>query len=334
MKVLLYTENEKILAKSGLGKAIKHQQKALEDNKIEYTTDPKCKDYDIIHLNFYGPKSYFLAKKAKKQGKKVVYHAHSTEEDFKNSFIFSNQLAPLFKWWISKCYRLGDIIICPTPYTKKLLEKYNLNRPIIAISNGIDLKQFEKDEELGKKFREYFKFKETDKIIMSCGIYINRKGIIDFVELAKRLPQYKFVWFGSSPLKYSPKEIKEAVNTKLDNLIFPGYVPFDILKGGYSGSDLFLFPTYEENEGIPIMEAATSRLKILTRDIPVFEDWIIDKKDVYKAKNIDEFESLAVRILENKLPDLRDNAYIMANTREITKVGKQLIEVYESLMKK
>ena len=169
---------------------------------------------------------------------------------------------------------------------------------------------------------------------MSCGIYINRKGIIDFVELAKRLPQYKFVWFGSSPLKYSPKEIKEAVNTKLDNLIFPGYVPFDILKGGYSGSDLFLFPTYEENEGIPIMEAATSRLKILTRDIPVFEDWIIDKKDVYKAKNIDEFESLAVQILENKLPDLRDNAYIMANSREITKVGKQLIEVYESLMKK
>ena len=150
MKVLLYTENLKKIGNSGLGKAIKHQQKALEDNKIEYTTDPKCKDYDIIHLNFYGPKSYFLAKKAKKQGKKVVYHAHSTEEDFKNSFIFSNQLAPLFKWWISKCYRLGDVIICPTPYTKKLLEKYNLNRPIIAISNGIDLKQFEKDEELGK----------------------------------------------------------------------------------------------------------------------------------------------------------------------------------------
>lgn len=332
MKILLYTENLKRISNSGLGKAIKHQQKALEDNNIEYTTDPKCNDYDIIHLNFYGPKSYFLAKRAKRQGKKVVYHAHSTEEDFKNSFIFSNQLAPLFKWWISKCYKLGDIIICPTPYTKKLLENYNLNRPIVAISNGIDLRQFEKDEQLGKKFREYFNFKETDKIIMSCGIYIARKGIIDFVELAKRMPEYKFVWFGSSPLKYSPKVIKEAVNTKLDNLIFPGYVPFDILKGGYSGSDLFLFPTFEENEGIPIMEAATSKLKILTRDIPVFEDWIIDKKDVYKAKNIDEFEDLTKKILKNKLPDLRDNAYIMANSREITKVGKQLVEVYKNLM--
>ena len=29
MKVLLYTENEKMIGKSGLGKAIKHQMKAL-----------------------------------------------------------------------------------------------------------------------------------------------------------------------------------------------------------------------------------------------------------------------------------------------------------------
>ena len=116
MKVLLYTENEKMLAKSGLGKAIKHQMKALAENGIEYTTDPKD-DYDIVHINYYGPNSYVLAKKAKKEGKKVVYHAHSTEEDFKNSFVLSNQVAPLFKKWITKCYTLGDVILTPTPYS-------------------------------------------------------------------------------------------------------------------------------------------------------------------------------------------------------------------------
>ena len=41
MKVLLYTENEKILSKSGLGKAIKHQMNALKAVNIEYTTNPK-----------------------------------------------------------------------------------------------------------------------------------------------------------------------------------------------------------------------------------------------------------------------------------------------------
>ena len=33
MKVLLYTEGEKMFSKSGLGKAIKHQMKALEEIK-------------------------------------------------------------------------------------------------------------------------------------------------------------------------------------------------------------------------------------------------------------------------------------------------------------
>ena len=40
---------------------------------------------------------------------------------FKNGFIFSKQLAPAFKKWIIKCYNLGDVIITPTPYSKKLL---------------------------------------------------------------------------------------------------------------------------------------------------------------------------------------------------------------------
>jgi len=333
MKVLLYIEGLNKIGNSGLGKAVKHQIKALEDNNINYTLDPKSIDYDIVHINFYGPKSYFLAKKAKKLGKKVVYHAHSTEEDFKNSFIFSNQMAPIFKWWISKCYKLGDIIITPTPYSKKLLENYNLGRPIYAISNGIDLNSFKKDDNLAKKFRKFFNFKDEDKIIMSCGIYIERKGIVDFVELARRLPEYKFVWFGATPLKYSTKAIKKAVNTKLDNLFFPGYVEFDILKGGYSGANLFLFPTFEENEGIPVMEAATSKINLLVRDIPVFDDWLINNKNVYKAKNVNEFEDKIKKIMNNELPCLKEEAYKIAEDRNISKVGKQLIEVYEKLMK-
>ena len=56
MKILLYTECEKTIGKSGLGKAIKHQIAALKDNNIEYTKNPKD-DYDIAHINFYGLKS-------------------------------------------------------------------------------------------------------------------------------------------------------------------------------------------------------------------------------------------------------------------------------------
>ena len=71
MKVLLYTEGEKLFAKSGLGKAIKHQMRALEYEKVEYTTNIKD-DYDIVHINWYGPNSFALAKIAKKKGKKAA----------------------------------------------------------------------------------------------------------------------------------------------------------------------------------------------------------------------------------------------------------------------
>ncbi len=107
MKVLLYSEGMKYISKSGLGRAIKHQMKALELNNIEYTTDPKD-DFDLMHINTFWFKSYFMAKKCRKMGKKVVYHAHSTEEDFRNSFMFSNLVSPIFKKWIMKCYNLGD----------------------------------------------------------------------------------------------------------------------------------------------------------------------------------------------------------------------------------
>lgn len=331
MKVLLYTEGYKTISKSGLGKAIKHQMKALEDNKIEYTTDLKD-DYDILHINFYGPKSYLYAKKMRKKGKKIVYHAHSTEEDFRNSFLFSNLVAPLFKKWLCKCYKLGDQIITPTEYSKRLLENYNLNRPIKAISNGVDTTFFERDEKSGNKFRRTYKYKKNDKVIVGIGLYIERKGILDFVELAKRLPEYKFIWFGYSPLWASPKKIKKAVNTKLDNLTFAGYVESDMIKCALSGADLYLFPTLEETEGIPIIEALTSKIPTLIRDIPVFEEYE-ENKHVYKAKDIDDFELKIKKIIEGDLPNITDEGYKLAKKKDVKVVGKELIKTYKETLK-
>lgn len=331
MKILLYTEGYKTISKSGLGKAIKHQMKALEDNNIEYTTNLHD-DFDILHINFYGPKSYLFAKKMRKKGKKIVYHAHSTEEDFRNSFLCSNLVAPLFKKWLCTCYRLGDQIITPTEYSKRLLENYSLNRPIKAISNGVDTEFFERDEKAGKSFRRKYGYKAKDKVIVGIGLYIERKGILDFVELAKRLPEYKFIWFGYSPLWASPRKIKKAITTKLDNLTFAGYVESSVIKSALSGADLYLFPTLEETEGIPIIEALTSKIPTLIRDIPVFEEYE-DKKAVYKAKNVDEFEEKIKLILNKELPDLSESGYKIAKKKDTKIVGKELIETYKETLK-
>lgn len=332
MKVLLYTENEKMIGKSGLGKAIKHQMKALEDVGIEYTTNPKD-DYDILHINTYFLKSYFLAKKAKRMGKKIVYHAHSTEEDYKNGFIFAKQTSKLFKKWLIKCYGLGDVIITPTPYSKKILKGYKglENKKIYDVSNGIELDFFKQDKKLGEDFREKYGYKKEDKVIFGIGLYIERKGIVDFVELAKRCPEYKFIWFGYSPLAAATKPVKKAVHTKLDNLTFAGYVEPEIIKAAMNGGDLFLFPTLEETEGIPIIEACACKCSAIIRDIPIFDDWLIDGKNVYKAKDINDFEKKIRLFFDDKLDNLANSSYDVAEKRDIKSIGKKLKNIYEEV---
>ena len=332
MRVLLYSEGLKTIGKSGLGKAIKHQMKALDEVGVSYTLNPK-ENYDILHINTYFPKSYFFAKKAKKNGKKIVYHAHSTEEDYKNGFIFSSITSKLFKKWLIKCYSLGDVIVTPTPYSKKLLEGYKglENKKIYAVSNGIELDFFKKDKTLREKFRKRYNYKDIDKVIIGIGLYIKRKGIIDFAKLAKRCPEYKFIWFGYSPLIAAGRKVRKAVNTKLDNLIFAGYVEQDIIKEAMNGCDLYLFPTLEETEGIPIIEACACSCDSIIRDIPIFDDWLYDGINVYKAKDVDEFERKIKLFLNNKIPSVSKNAYDVAKQRDISKIGEELKKIYESL---
>ena len=331
MKVLLYTEGLDLIGKSGLGKAIKHQMKALDYAGVEYTLNLDD-DYDLIHINTYGPMSFALAQVCKMNHKKIVYHAHSTEEDFRDSFLFSNQISPIFKKWIVTCYKLGDYIITPTPYAKRLLESYNMGVDITDISNGIDITKFVHSKELGMDFRRTYNYKDDDKVIMGIGLYLERKGILDFIELAKRLPQYKFIWFGYTPLYSIPEKIRQAVKTKLPNLCFAGYVEQEMIIKAMNGADLYVFPTLEETEGIPVMEACACKQRILVRDIPVFEGWLEDGVNVYKAKDVDEFEIKINKILNNELEDLTENAYNVALERDLKIIGQKLKEVYEHVI--
>ncbi|MDD6223855.1 MAG: glycosyltransferase family 4 protein [bacterium] len=334
MKVLLYAEGLKTIGKSGLGKAISHQMKALENEKINYTLNPHD-DYDILHINTWFLKSYFVAKKAKRKGKKIVYHAHSTEEDYRNGFILAKQTSKFIKWWLIKCYSLGDVIVTPTLYSKRLLQEYKglENKKIYAISNGVELDFFKKDKKYGEEFRTKYGYSEDDKVIIGIGLYIERKGIVDFVELAKRMPEYQFIWFGYSPLVAATSPVKKAVNTKLNNLTFAGYVERDMIRAALNGCDLYLFPTLEETEGIPIIEAIACGTDAIVRDIPIFEDWLEDGKNVYKAKDVDEFELKIKDFLNGKRKSVAKNAYSIAEERDQKNIGKQLKEVYQTIMK-
>lgn len=327
MRIYLCSDYIDKIKLSGVGRAIEHQQMALDEVDIPYTlTDEE--PYDIIHINTIFLKSYLKAKKAKKEGKTVIYHAHSTKDDFRNSFIFANAFSSLFGWWIKKCYSTADLVLTPSEYSKSLLKKYGLKKPIEAISNGIDLSYWKSNSEEAAAFRDKYHIRPEEKLVISVGLPIKRKGILDFVKLARRFPDYQFIWFGYTNPVFLPKDVSAAIKTDLPNLQFPGYINREELRVAYQACDLYVFLTHEETEGIVLLEALASKADTLVRDIPVFNPDYINGENVYKGKNFEELTLMMEDLLEEKIPSLVDEGYKEVSKKSIKNIGLKLKKFY------
>lgn len=327
MKILLYQKNEKLMRKSGIGRAMNHQIEALKQAGVEYTLNPKD-DYDLVHINTFEPSARRMARKAHRNHKPVIYHAHSTEEDFRNSFVFSNLISPLFKKWIVSSYKLGDYLLTPTPYSKSVLEGYGIERPIQAISNGINLERFEYNQEKVDAFRNHFELSAEQKVVISVGLYFERKGLHDFIEVAKTMPEVTFIWFGHTPLASVTQTIREAIKNKPENVILPGYIDGAIIEGAFSSADIFFFPSYEETEGIVVLEALASHCQVLVRDIGVYDPWLVDRENCYKANDNDEFKRIITGLLDGEIKPTIEAGYEVAKSRSIKAIGEILKSVY------
>lgn len=329
MKVYIYSECQRWIEHSGVGRAIYHQKNAIARVEGLELTDNRA-EADIVHINTIFPGSVRMALWAKHQGKRVVYHAHSTKEDFQNSFIGSNAASKLFGRWLQSCYSLGDVIVTPSEYAKMLLLSQGITKPVFVMSNGIDLDYYQREMDDRRIFRETYGYSEQDKVVMSAGLWIKRKGILDFIEMAERLPHYQFIWFGDSNLWSVPGEIRRGIRRKLPNLHFAGYVKKEELRRAYAGSDLFLFPTYEETEGIVVLEALAMRTPVLVRDIPVYQGWLENEKNVYTFQNEEQACHSMEAILEGRAPNLTEAGYQVALERGMERIGLRLQEIYKA----
>ena len=325
-KAYIYRGGFSIVKKSGVGKAMEHQQKMLQ-----YAAVPIAKSWkeaSVVHINTVFPDSFFAAKLAHLQGKKVIYYGHSTMEDFKNSFKGSNFFAPLFKKWFCLCYKQGDIIITPTPYSKTILQSYGIRKKIYALTNGIDTEFFCQKAEYAASFREKYHLTKEQKVVISIGHYIKRKGITDFLKIAKTMPEVTFIWFGATAEKLLTEEIKQAIAHVPDNVILAGFVPSEEIRDACCGADAFLFMSHEETEGIVVLEALACEVPVLLRDIPVYESWLEDKKQVRKAATLKQFRKLLSEILKQKPESMIKEGRKLAISHNMDNSGRKLKRIY------
>jgi len=328
MRICLYLELESKFKGSGIGAAIRNQRRALELNNVEYTGDLKD-EFNILHINSIGLNSLRVARRMRKRGKKVVMHAHTTADDFRNSYRFSNFIAPLLRKYLTFYYNHADLVLCPSEYTKGVLKKAGVKVPIKAISNGIDTEKFKFSKKKRREFRREF---ELDGVTpLSVGHVFIRKGISTFINLAGRLPN-KFVWVGRRYKGMEAAVVSRLIENAPENFTLIDFIQ-DIVSA-YSGSDIFLFPSHCENQGIVILEASSCKMPIIVRDLPVYEGWLEGEVNCLKARSDKEFkDKLKMLIEDEKLRNrLGKNAYGMSRGHSLKKVGEKLERIYSEVL--
>ncbi len=317
------------IANSGILSAYSNLRKAMETAgiKISENYNPEVMLFHVhypvgIMTNIY---------RAMYKGKlPIIVHAHSTAEDLANSFVFTNEIKPFAKSFFKKLYSDADVVLCPTPYAKALLETYDVDTKIIPISNGVNTEHFRHDEQKRKEFRARNNLKEEDIVVYSVGHVIERKGCYDFAQVAENLPNYKFFWYGKiyNALLANSLRLMPYIEGKLPNLKFFGYVK-DIIEVS-SGSDIFLFPSKEELQGIAILEAAAMGKPIIVRDLPVYRDWLCHGVNCLKAETTEDFIYYVQVLAEDReyAKKLGQNALKVAEQNSVFNVGTKLKQIY------
>jgi 1,2-diacylglycerol-3-alpha-glucose alpha-1,2-glucosyltransferase len=337
MKICLYLEfyhafGGKLYKNIGTGllSSYRNQKEVLSRSGIEFveTWDDSC---DILQINTPWLNSLRLIKKAKRRGMPVAIWSHVTAEDAREVFWFNKFLYPLIRLYLKYAYGQADIVFCPSEYTKSLLINYGLPaEKLVAVSNGVDVHIFKKDEAKRTAAREEY---NLDGIVIgTVGLAIPRKGIETFLALARAFPKNKFVWFGKI---YSSLMAKPLPKNIPPNVIFTGYV-HDIV-AAFNALDIYIFPSYEENQGMTNVESAAVGVPMLLRNLPAYKGYFTDESDCLMAHNENEFVPKLTRLLENKQE--RDLLAARAKERVVKEqsleaCGQKMRALYERLLEK
>ncbi|WP_299330536.1 glycosyltransferase family 4 protein [Haloplanus sp.] len=347
MRVLNYLELEGRLDRSGIGTAADQQRAALATTDVSVVTSPwrggsppravvaglrgrgAFRRYDIAHCNMIGPGTVAVARHAKRTGTPLVLHAHVTREDFAESFRGSTSLAGPLGRYLRWFYSQADLVLCPSAYTKRILESYPVDAPIRPVTNGVDTESLEGFEALRGEYRGRFDL--DGPMVFSVGNVFERKGVSTFCRLAEET-DYEFVWFG--PYDTGPQAsetVRRWTSNPPENVTFTGWV--DDKRGAFAAGDIYCFPTKTENQGIAVLEAMTCGKPVVLRDIPVFEEFYTDGHDCLKCSTRAEFRDALDRLATD--PDLRErlgsNARETAAKHSLDRVGTKLVAAYRSV---
>lgn len=257
---------------------------------------------DISHYHTIDP-LFYLSTIRPGHGTRIGY-VHFLPETLEGSLKIPQPFRSIFYHYVIAFYKKMDAIVVVNPSFIPKLSAYGISEDKITyIPNFVSSSEFYEMETSEKMLlRKKLKISEEDFVVVGVGQLQERKGVFDFIELAKRHPEIKFIWVGGfsfGKMTDGYEELKKVVENPPDNLCFPGIVDRNQMNRYYNMADLFLLPSFNELFPMSVLEACSTNTPVMLRDLSLYHSIIAGKYE--PCKDLSEMdEKLTVLVSSPK----------------------------------
>lgn len=285
---------------------------------------------DITHIHSFGPFALYKLL----TGRPSVVSTHMVPQTIIGSLKAGNLLYPLVKVYLRYFYNRADTVVALSPFAKKELEDLGVKKKIVVISNPINTAMFHKNQKLREEARKEYGIADKQIVVVGVGQMIPRKGIADFISVAKILPDYTFVWIGGEPVKGLLPDSNNLLKNLPPNLILAGLQSYEKMPKFYNMADIFFFPSFQEVASMVIIEAAACNLPLVVRDLPQYE--ILYQDGYTGCGNVEEFSSAIQKLATDKKAYQKalEGSIRLAAKFSMSEIGQKFLALYTSLMNK
>jgi 1,2-diacylglycerol-3-alpha-glucose alpha-1,2-galactosyltransferase len=280
----------------GVGAAYVEQLNLIQQSKRLVVLQPNEPRPDLVHIHTINFR-YWLAMLFIKIPR-VVY-VHFLPSTLSSSIKLPRLFFGILKWYVKVFYKTASHLVVVNPIFIDPLMKMGIKQErIVFIPNYVDESKFA-TKVSNTSIRKQWQFKRFT--VLGVGQVQHRKGVLDFIEVAKKLPAVDFVWAGGFSFKAMTagyEELKKVMDNPPSNVRFLGIVPREKMNELYHGCDLFFLPSFDELMPMSVLEAAVCDKPILLRDLELYQPVFF--KHYLSAHDVDGFVKMIKQLSENK----------------------------------
>ena len=300
IKINMYSEADKVEGQ-GVGSAYKEQVGIVKSiPEFDVTINGKKNNsYDIRHFHTVNPSFFF---KIKKNRINICYvHFIPVYDD--GSLHMPKVAFKIYRWYVLKFYNKNDELVVVNPYFINELKKVGIDeKKVTYIPNYVSKDNFYKmkSEDISRA-KDKYKIPKDKFVVLGVGQTQTRKGVLDFVEVAKKCKDMYFIWAGGfsfGKITAGYEEIKKAIDNPPSNCKFLGIIPRSEMNKIYNLADVMFLPSYQELFPMTILEAVNLSTPLLLRNLELYEGILLN--NYVSGTNNDEFVDLLNKYKNNK----------------------------------